>query len=100
MHCDIPAGQPTWANITLSGGEPPFRAEWAINGKVDSSDPQRATPVPGGTELAIRVTLAGVGQVFRVREFNRHGLVSTDTWTNDSAGVRVCGPNGQPKPAK
>jgi hypothetical protein len=98
MHCVIPAGQRTWANITLTGGEPPFRAEWVIDGKVDSTDPQRRTPVPGGTELAIRVTLTGVGQVFRVREFNRHGLVETDTWTNDSAGVGICGPDGKPHP--
>lgn len=97
MRCDIPPGQPTWANVTLTGGEPPFRGLWIIDGKVDSTDPHRAVPVPDGTRLEVLVTLTGHEQTFRVREFNRHGLVGTDTWTNGPGGYPLCGPDGEPE---
>lgn len=93
--CEIPPGQPTWANVTLTGREGPFRGVWAIDGKVDSTDPQRAVPVPRGTRLEILVTLTRIGQTFRVQEFNRHGLVSTDSWTNTSMNGEICRPDGK-----
>jgi hypothetical protein len=96
MRCEIPAGQPTWANVTLTGGEPPFRGVWIIDGRLDSTDPQRTLAAQRGTKLELLVTLAGHGQTFRVREFNRHGLVGTVTWTNASAGYPLCGPDGEP----
>lgn len=97
MRCEIPPGRATWANVTLTGGEPPFRGVWIIDGEVDSADPQRAVPVPDGTRLELLVTLVGHEQTFRVREFNRHGLVGTVWWTNGSGGYPPCGPDGEPE---
>lgn len=93
--CEIPPGQPTWANVTLTGGKGPFRGVWAIDGKVDSTDPQRSVRVPGGTMLEILVTLSEIGQTFQVKEFNERGLVSTDSWTNTSMNGATCGPDGK-----
>lgn len=64
--CVIPAGQQTWANILLTGGNGPFRAVWSIDGKVDSIDPQRTIPLPwNGTRLELLVTLNVLGRESR-----------------------------------
>ena len=68
-----------------------------IDGRVDTADPQRAVPVPNGTRLELLVTLGGQDQGFRVREFNRHGLVATVSWTNGSRGYPPCGRDGEPE---
>lgn len=72
--CRIPPGQPTWANVILNGGQPPFRGVWSIDGEVDTTDPQRSVTVSGGaTKLEISVTLNGNDQEFQVHEYNQHG---------------------------
>lgn len=86
--CLIPPGQPTWANILLTGGRGPFHVIWSINGKVDSGDPQRTLHVPGkGTRFELRVTLSGVGQTFRMQVFNASGSLVSYSFTNTGPDV-------------
>jgi hypothetical protein len=96
-ECHIPAGQPTWANVILTGGESPFRGVWSIDGKVDTTDPQRSVVLPGGeTKLEILVTLAGNDDEFQLQAYNRHGPVGTSTWTNgQAAGDAICNSDGE-----
>jgi hypothetical protein len=99
--CLIPAGQPTWANILLTGAKGPFRAIWSIDGKVDSSDPQRTVAAPGkGTRLELLVTLTGVGQTFRIQAFNALGSLGTFSFTNTANGDPRCNAAGEPPPSK
>lgn len=94
--CVIPAGRPTWANVLLTGGRRPFRAIWSVDGKVDSSDPQRTIAVPGkGTRIEILVTLRGVGQTIRIQVFDARGAVGTYSFTNAVAGDFPCNPDGE-----
>ena len=95
--CVIPAGRPTWANILLTGAKGPFRATWSVDGKVDSSDPQRTIAVPGkGTRVEILLTLRGVGQTIRIQVFDARGAVGTYSFTNAVAGDVPCNPDGEP----
>lgn len=95
-ECRIPDGQPTWAHVILHGGKPPFRGVWIIDGKVDTTDPQRRVMLPGGgTKLEILVTLHGRDDEIELQEYNAHGSVGTERWNNGIApGNAVCDPNG------
>ena len=102
--CLIPARQPTWANIVLTGARGPFRgpfrAIWSIDGKVDTHDPQRTISLPAkGTRLELLVRLRRAGQTFRIEVFNARGLVGRYSFTNTGRGPR-CNRDGKPPPAK
>lgn len=94
--CVVPAGQPTWANILVTGGKGPFRAVWSIDGKVDSTDPQRTIAVPGkGTRLELFVTLSRVGQTFQIQVFDALGSAGVYSFANAAPGDIRCDYNGQ-----
>lgn len=94
--CRVPAGQPTWVHVILHGGKPPFRGVWTIDGKIDTTDPQRHVILPGGaTKLEILVTLHGTDDKFELQACNNQRLVATDTWINGIApGNAICDVNG------
>jgi hypothetical protein len=78
--------------VILHRGKPPFWGVWTIDGKSDTTDPQRRVILPGGdTKLEILVTLHGTDDEFEVQEYNNHGLVGTDRWNNGIApGNAIC----------
>lgn len=86
----------TTGRVILRGGKPPFRGVWTVDGRLDTSDPQRRVVLPGGdTELEILVTLHGMDDEFELQEYNDQGLVSTDRWNNGVApGNAICNANG------
>lgn len=94
--CQVPDGQPTWVHVILHGGKPPFHGVWTIDGKIDTTDPQRRMILPGGdTKLEILVTLHGKDDEFELQEYNNHGLVGMETWNNGLApGNAMCDTNG------
>ena len=79
-----------------SSGKPPFRGVWTIDGKVDTTDPQRHVSLPGGaTKLEILVTLHGSDDEFELQAYNNQGLVVTNRWVNGVApGNAICDANG------
>jgi hypothetical protein len=98
--CRIPVDQPTWANILLTRGRGrfrgPYHAAWAIDGKADTSDPQRTVTIPGrGTRLELRVTLRSVGQTFHIEVFNAHGSVGSYSFTNTDPADQPCNRDGR-----
>jgi hypothetical protein len=102
--CLIAAGQPTWANILLTRAKGryrgPYRAVWSIDGKVDTSDPQREIAAPGeGTRLELLVRLHRAGQTFRIQVFNAYGFVGRFSFTNTAQGGLRCDRDGRPEPS-
>jgi hypothetical protein len=103
--CLIPAGQPTWANILLTGAKgnfrDPFRAVWSVDGKVDTSDPQRTIAAPGkGTRLELLVRLGRAGARFQIEVFNARGFVGGYSFTNTAASGVWCKRDGRPAASK
>ena len=82
--------------MILTGGRPPFRGVWSIDGKVDTTAPQGSVVLPGGaTRLQILVTLTRGDDELQVQEYNRHGPIGTSSWNNGlAAGNAICNSDG------